>query len=167
MTHSSYYKLADDFVADIDGFARGHRDPLAKQRLAGFLCVSAVTCYELAIKEIFFEFSRKKNSVFGVFVENQYSRMNGRIKISEIKDRAANFGDKYKSRFSKLLDEQDRRSISSGGGSVVSAYSNLIVWRHTFTHEATLHSLRTYEETVDSYQRGKLVIECLAQAMRR
>lgn len=167
MSYSSRFSLADDFVSDIDSFARSHADPLAKQRLAGFLSVSAVTCYELAIKEIFFEFSRKKHAVFGCFVEDQFSRMNGRIKISEIKAKAGKFGGKYKERFTRLLAKEERESLRSGCGSVESAYSNLIIWRHTFTHDGAIHSLRTYEETVESYNKGKVIIECLAKAMTR
>jgi len=40
------------------------------------------------------------------------------------------------------------------------------LWRHDFAHAGRTATSATYEEAVQSYQDGKVVIDCLAQTMR-
>jgi hypothetical protein len=73
---------------------------------AGFLSVSGVTVFELAIKDIFIEFALKKNKVFGTFIDSHFEKINGRIKLDDLKkSHIKQFGEKYLKKFNKKLQE--------------------------------------------------------------
>ena len=65
MCYSSHFQHADDVVAHLKGFVPLLADPLLKAKYAGFVSVAAVTVYEMAIKEIFICFARRKHKVLG------------------------------------------------------------------------------------------------------
>jgi len=130
--------------------------------------VSAVTVYELAVKDIFIAFASQKNSVFGSFTAEYCSRMNGKIKREDLeKDFIKRFGSKYMKRFQKKIEECEKTSLRISGISVKACYSNLITWRNQFAHEGVLSTTATYDEVKKSYQQGKMIIDCLAQTLVR
>ena len=87
---------------------------------AGFLSVSSITVYELAIKDIFSDFATKKHLVFGHFVEKYLSRINGRIQINDLKSgQVKAFGNKYLQKFDVSINNQSVQQInitSTGAG---------------------------------------------------
>ena len=85
MAYLKRFNSVDLLISQLRPIAQTGPDPLVLSAMAGIVAVEAVTAYELAIKDIFEEFSRKKNKVFGSFVTNSYSKLNGRIKYQEIK----------------------------------------------------------------------------------
>jgi len=168
MPYFDHFKHADDVVSHLNKVMPSVTDPLLKIKYVGFVSISAVTVYELAIKDIFIEFARKKHKVLGNFTETFFQRINGKIKIKNIEDEyIKKFGDKYNLKFKKLLDTASKNYLINHHRDIKSSYSNLITWRNDFAHEGNINATATYNEVVQSYEDGKEVIHCLAQSMKR
>jgi len=168
MAYCDHFKLADDMIDHLDNVIGGIKDPFITSRYVGFVAVAAVTVYELAIKEIFYEFARRKHKVFGNFVDKHFDRINGRIKLSIIReDYLPHFGDKYLQRFESKIKKAEEKSIRARKGSIKTAYGNIITWRNDFAHEGKIPSTATYHEVTKAYHTGKAIIDCLAEIMRR
>ena len=105
MPYKDRFQLADDYVAHLDAALFGIADPFIKSRYIGFLAVSAVTVYELAIKDIFFEFADRKHKVLGNFTREYFDRLNGQIGKDRIESNyLKKFGEKYAKRFKQKLE---------------------------------------------------------------
>lgn len=168
LPHQSHYRLADDVISHLDTVMSSLADPWISTRYTGFLSVTAVTVFELAIKDIFREFARKKHPVFGKYADSQFNRINGRIKNDNLKnDYIKAFGEKYLKRYKKKIDEIENDALRNEGVSVKAAYANLINWRNDFAHEGVIPSTATYQEVVKSYELGKRIIDCVEETMRR
>lgn len=168
MSYTSHFQHADDVVAHLNTIVRGIGDPLLKAKYTGFLSVSAVTTYELAVKTIFIEFAQIKHAAFGGFASRHFDKINGRIRINNLKDDyIKKFGDKYLERFEKKLKKERANYLAAHKRDAVSSYANLIEARNKFAHGGQVSANSTYEETVRAYEDGKLVLKCLAESMRR
>jgi len=168
VTYTDHFAHADDVVSHLNTLVPGLPDPLLRAKYAGFAAVAAVTVYELAIKDVFIDFSRKKHKVFGEFTQVYFSRLNGRIKLRMLKeDHVRRFGSRYEKRFKRLLETENKTFLRTHRRELSSAYNNLIVWRHDFAHQGIISSSATYGEVVQAYEDGKKVIHCLASTMVR
>ncbi len=133
---------------------------------AGFLSVSSITVYELAIKDIFSDFATRKHLVFGHFVEKYLSKINGRIQIKDLKSgQVKAFGNKYLQKFEISLNNKETIFLASHGRSLKSSYGNLITCRHEFVHQG--NPTLTVAEVIDNYNLGKEVIHSLFDSMKR
>jgi hypothetical protein len=163
-----HFQLADLYVQHLRANVAVALDPFIASRHVGFVAVSAVTVYELALKDIFIEFGQKKHKVLGAFTEARFRRINGRIAYRSIcDDYTILFGSKYATRFKKRIAKVDRTSLRDRGVSVISAYGNIIVWRNEFAHEGQIPANVTLDEVMRGYEDGKEVIRCLASCMTR
>jgi hypothetical protein len=168
MAYTDHYRLADDMIAHLDTVIVGIADPFISSRYVGFVAVAAVTVYELAVKEIFIAFAEAKNSVFGAFTHSHFTRINGRIGKNVLRDDyIRRFGNKYVKRFDRRLNAVEAVSLRTQGLSVITSYSNLIVWRNEFAHAGQIPPTVTYTEVTRAYSAGKELIRCLAESMRR
>ncbi|MGD0610320.1 MAG: HEPN domain-containing protein [Anaerolineales bacterium] len=168
MAYTDHYQLADDVIAHLNVIVGGIQDPFLISRYIGFVAIASVTVYELAIKDIFIEFGEKKHKVLGEFTRKTFDRINGRIKTNTIRDEYISyFGDKYVKRFTKKLDETEKKELRNSGTSTLTSYGNVITWRNQFAHEGQIPSTVTFNEIITSYQVGKEVIRCLAETMQR
>jgi hypothetical protein len=140
-------------------------DEQLKSKYAGFLSASAVTVYELAIKDIFIEFAEKKNKTFGIFIEKYFRRINGQILINDIKNYVGKFGEKYLTKFNNKLEERKNQLLGTYHNDVQAVYGNLITCRHKFIHTSD-HTM-TFNEVVQAYQIGKEIINVLNDTMKR
>lgn len=59
MAYSDHFSIADDFIAHLDDVMGDLDDPFIQSRYLGFIVLSAVTVFELAIKDVFCEFAEK------------------------------------------------------------------------------------------------------------
>lgn len=155
MSYDSKFQDIDSVLDYLDGIEFKFHDPFEK-KLAGLVCVMAVTAYELAIKEIFIEFARKEYKPCSLFIDSYFNRINGRIKIENIKGQYISyFGGDYKETFGnrlKKIPENTQRS-----------YDGLIEWRHDFAHTGNITA--GYDKVTGAYEEGKEVIHCLASCM--
>ena len=168
MAYQDHFSHADDVITSLQSYVPTIVDPLQRIKFIGFVAVAAVTVYEQAVKSIFIEFGGAKNKVFGNYVQSHFERINGRIKYQTIKDEyVPQFGDKYKKRFNRKMEERSSAFLSSQGRDVRSSYGNIIVWRNDFAHEGKINFTATFPEVVTAYEDGKEIIHCLAETMRR
>ena len=168
MAYTDHYKLTDDVIAHLNTVIGGITDPFIATRYVGFVAIASVTVYELAIKEIFIDFGEKKHKALGAFTRSFFNRINGRIKVTNIRDDyIKRFGEKYVKRFRRKLNEAENQNLRNHGISILSSYANIITWRHEFVHEGKIPSTATYFEITNSYEAGKEVIRCLAETMQR
>lgn len=168
MAYTDRFMQVEDYLAHLDPMMAGIADPFVQGRYIGFIATSAVTAYELAIKDIFYAFADKKHLVLGSLTRARFFRLNGRIKLDDLKkDHVKSFGDRYHNRFKKLLDAADDAYVRNHGNSPKVAYNNVITWRHTFVHEGEPPNTTNYEEIKRNYLAGKEVIHCLYRTMVR
>ncbi len=168
MPYTDHFRLADDLIAHLDTVMGGISDPFISSRYVGFVSIVAVTVYELAIKEIFLDFSRRKHKVLGNFAAAFFERLNGRIKTAELRGNyIPRFGERYVKQYKKLEQEAEERLLRASRVSMLAAYNNVIEWRNQFAHEGKVPSTASYSEVTQAYRIGKEVIHCLAKAMRR
>ena len=166
MAYTDKFIPTDNLIAQLSPVVAAVVDPMVSINYSGFLSVSAVTVYELAIKTVFIEFAARKNKVFGVYVENKFEKINGRIKLeSLINEFISSFGDRYLNRFKSEINRLEDISVHAGTGSIKTKYNNLIVSRHQFVHGGA--PTLTVAEVMDSYNSGKHVIHSLNHAMYR
>lgn len=166
MPYTDRFIGADYIFGQMTSMAATITDPVVLSNYAGFLSVTAVTVFELAIKDVFYDFAVKKHNSFGFFVGTHFKRINGRIKLDDLrKEHIAAFGQKYLERFKKLLDAKDNLYVLASAGSIKSSYTNLIGCRHSFVH-SNLVTL-TLGEVISSYNLGKEVIHVLNSSMVR
>ena len=166
MSYQNRFVSTDNLIAHLNPFVNTITDQAIKANYAGFLSVSAVSVYELAIKDIFIEFAQKKNNIFGNFVEKHFSRINGKINIKDLKnEHIPQFGKNYHDKFEKKLKNREQIIYNTSRKNVRSDYSNLILCRHNYVHGGT--PTLTFQEVLDSYQIGKEVIHSLHETMQR
>lgn len=167
MSYSAYFIPTDQTIGHL-GTLVASLDPLLQMQYTGFAAVSAVTVYELAIKEIFREFAGKKNKVFGHFVDKHFRRINGKIGLDVIQnDYLSRFGGKYQKRFNRLISLEENSFLRANRQSIKSSYGNLIAWRHEFAHEGRIPTNATFFEVQRSYDCGKKIIDVLALTLVR
>ncbi|MDR0250472.1 MAG: hypothetical protein LBI35_04050 [Burkholderiales bacterium] len=167
MIYTPCFKHADDAVVHLRSAMPYIADPLSEPMYVGFMAVVATTAYEIAIKEIFINFAKKKHKVFGNFTKNHFDRINGRITIAAIKgEHLKRFGDVYLRRFEKKLDDAEKEHLKLYRRSIKTAYSNIIEWRNNFVHGGK-NTQATCSETISAYEDGKKIIHSLSEAMIR
>lgn len=168
MSIEDHFRSADAYIRYTDNVVGSIDDPFIKQQYVGFVAITAVTAYELAIKEIFVGFAARKHKVFGTVVENIYDRLNGHINLKELSDRhIKRFGDKYERRFRKKLQGKEDLCLKRDGRSIKASYGNLLTWRHAFVHEGRMPSNGNYVEACTAYRDGKQVVVALSESMVR
>lgn len=133
-------------------------------KFVGFLAVNAVTAYELAIKEIIEDYASSKHCDFGEYVRCALARINGRIKISDIKGELNKFGGSYKGNFETNLVSKEASVLQNTGKSLSACYDNLLTCRHRYVHASVI--TLTIQECVDYYNIGKNVIDALFDSMK-
>lgn len=168
MPYYDHYALADDMIAHLNTVMGSISNPFIESRYVGFVAIAATTVYELAIKDIFYEFALQKHIVLETFTRSHFERLNGRIKFQTIRDEhCKKFGDKYVNRFKAKSDKLEQDWLETRRISVRSSYNNVIAWRHQFAHVGVIPSTVTYSEITQSYTVGKEIIRCLAESMYR
>ena len=166
MAYTDRFISTDYLITNLSPYLATVHDAGVLASYAGFLSVSSVTVYELAIKDIFGDFALKKNKVFGHYIEKHLSRINGRIKLDDLKSsQIKTFGAKYLLKFDKSVNIKEATFLISHGRSLKSSYSNLITCRHEFVHQG--NPTLTITEVIDSYNLGKEIIHSLNESMKR
>lgn len=166
MAYQDRFIATDNLIAHLSPIVTAITDTAIKSNYAGFLSVSAVTVYELSIKDIFTEFASNKNKVFGNFIEKHFANINGKIKLADLKGlHIKPFGTKYLDKFEKKLKLREDVIFTTVRKNVRSDYSNLILCRHEYVHAG--NPTLTFQEVLESYQIGKEVIHSLYEAMQR
>lgn len=166
MSYTDHFSLVDDVSAHFDATVL-IVDPLIRSRYAGFYAVASAAVLELALKDIIISFARNEHPLFGDYLDYRYDQINGRIKLTHIKeDHLKPFGTSYKLKFDNLLKRVERYNLRSRRFSIMSSYSNLLVCRHTFAHEGIVPAATSYEDVKLGFEAGKMVMGCLSKSLK-
>lgn len=146
----------------------GIADDYIKSRYTGFVAVTAVTAYEVNIRNKIFDFCRKKHNVFGHFSESHFEKTNAKVKTDHLKDEyLKKFGARYLARFKRKTDELEVEHLRDFRKSLKGSYNNLVQWRHDFVHDGTLPIYATYDDARAAYESGKLIVVAFFEALER
>ena len=166
MPYSDRFLATDNLITHLSTFVGAITDQTLQSNYAGFLSVSSVTVYELAIKDIFIDFATKKNKVLGTVISTHFEKLNGRIGISDLRGvHIKLFGEQYLRKFDKKLKIKDDTIFATSRTNIISDFGNLITCRHKFVHNGS--PTLTVNEVINCYRNGKEVIHCLDETMRR
>lgn len=167
MTYDVHFELADKMIEHLSGVVKDVQDAFIVSRYTGFVAVSAVTVYELAIKDIFCSFAAKENKLLGSFVERYFHKINGRVSLKNIKeDYIIRFGEVYVDQFNTNLSRADDSIVRVKKRSITTGYDNIVRWRHGFVHEGKPPTTATFDEIITAYDDGKEVIRCIYESMQ-
>lgn len=168
MSYRDHFAQADDLINHLKTIMPTVDDPMLQRKYIGFVSVTAITVYELAIKQIFKDFAEKKHTVLGNFTKSYFKRINGRIALKIIKEQyVASFGEKYLRKFKGILEIEREKHLRSERRDFCSSYANLILWRNEFAHEGKVTANATFDDVVLAYEDGKKVIDSLNSTMYR
>jgi hypothetical protein len=161
-----FFTNTDSVVAHLNQVVPTIADPVIQIKYAGFVAVSSVAVYEMAIKEILIDFAHSQHKLLGNFTEASLERLNGNIRIKTIRERVGKFDATYEQSFAKKIEEENEVFLKTHKRSFISAYGNLIQWRNSFAHEGNITSNITYNDVIQAYEDGKQIIYCLREVMK-
>lgn len=163
MAYTDRFNDVDSLISNLEPIINGMPSDV-QAKMAGFLAINAVTAYELAIKEIIENYASSKHCDFGEYVRCVFSRINGRIRICDIKGELKKFGGYYKDNFEKNLQQKETSILAQNGNNLSSCYENLLTCRHQYVHTGTI--TLTITECILNYTIGRQVIEVLSETMK-
>lgn len=162
------FTASDTVLAHLTEYVGGIDDNYLKSRYTGFVAVTAVTSYEVNIRNKIFDFCRKKHKVFGDFSEAQFEKTNAKVKLAHLKDEyLKRFGGKYLKSFQKRVDLVEKEYLAEKGISLKNSYHNLITWRNDFVHEGVLPAYATYDDAREAYEAGKKIVSAFFDSLHR
>lgn len=165
--YTDHYKLADDLIAHLT-VTIPPTDFAGRARFTGYVSVSAITVFELSVKEIICDFAQRKHVTLGHFVASHFDRINGRVRLRNIQDDYLKpLGGPYLRRFKRHLGFAESALRRASRADLRSAYENLVTWRNDFAHEGRLPATATFGEVTQSYEYGKRVLACLHASLAR
>ena len=168
MNFEDHFSIADDYITHVDSMMDSLNNQFLENQYLGFVIVSTVTVFEIAAKDIIFEFAKRKHKVFGEFMAGRFEKFNARIQVDDMKrDFVSKFGEKYVKRFDRELAKVERQGLVEAGQSTKGAYKNLINWRHNFVHTGSAPQTTNYQEVKKFYDLGKDVVRCLDKSLYR
>ena len=165
---SPTFSQSDLALAHLDTYVSGISDPFIVSRYTGYVAVTAVTAFEINIREKIFEFCRKKHNVFGNFADAYFAKTNAKVKTRQLQDDYLNkFGLRYVNRYKRKMEDLEQVHLRDYRKSLKGSYNNLVQWRHDFVHDGKLPDYATYADACDAYVHGKKVIEAFFETLVR
>lgn len=162
-----HFKLGDDLIAHLRELHEG-RDQKELLRYTGFVAVSAVTVFELVVKEEFCSFASQQHNLLGAFTSSYFEKINGKVRVEALKkDYLKKFGDEFRDEFVRVLRGVAKTQLIIRKRDIERSYENIITWRNEFAHGGNAPANATFDEVCDAYDDGKLVLRCLRVALYR
>lgn len=148
---------------EIDIFvAKDPRSLQFRADLAGLLVVAMAASYEACVKETLMNFAARHHSKFAIFAQNHFSKLNSRVKISDLYNYARTFDSQINDRFGKLLKTRKNKIQSRIGRDFTAAYAQILSWRHAFAHAGIRNT--TVQEALATHRLAKGVIYTFDEA---
>ncbi len=124
--------------------------------LAGLLVVTIAASYESCVKDTLVNYAGRHHSAFANFATNNYKKLNSRININDLHSYTGTFDENVSSRFKVLLEGRRTRIDARIGRNIVSAYKQILNWRHDFAHAGVRNT--TIEEAIATHRLAKRVL---------
>ena len=124
--------------------------------LAGLLVVAMAAAYETCVKETLVGFATRHHVKFGHYAENQYAKLNSRIRLSDLYTYCRTYDQGIHERFGKIVKSRKRRFSELVGRDFSNDYNQILNWRHDFAHERRRNT--TVEEALVTHRCAKLML---------
>lgn len=135
--------------------------PEVVQFYVGFFAVTAVAAIEDSLKSTLVSCAERVDPRFGAYVDNANKRLNAQVKIEQIANHLAIFGEEPRKKFKSRICSFVCHFQGLYRTDPTSRYANLVLARHTFAHGGQITNI-TYNEAKKGYRVGKTII-ALAQ----
>ena len=121
-----------------------HVDRKIRGELAGMFAVTIVATYESIVKETLIEYAGRFHPKYQLHVENDFSKMNARISLDNLKSYSSKFGlapwkdpkaPKNATTFHRLFAEKRKVVERRFRKDLSASYNNLFQWRNDYAHE--------------------------------
>lgn len=159
-----HLKKIDDLAQEIRHFVP--EDNIGAQTfradLAGLLVVAIAASYEACVKEILIAYATKHHIMFGNYAQNNYSKINSRIKINDLKGYARLFAPSIEVSFKARLTEKRSRISAKVGINIENRFEQILDWRHDFAHAWKKNT--TIDEALKTHRFGKRVLYAFDEA---
>ena len=130
--------------------------------LAGLLVVTIAASYEACVKEVLVNYAAKQHVAFGNFAQNNYKKINSRVKVKDLLGYAKLFGDNVDKRFKERLAIKKKRISDRLGINIENRFEQILDWRHDFAHAWVNNT--TIEEALKTHRFGKRVLYAFDEA---
>lgn len=124
--------------------------------LAGLMVVAIAAAYESCVKETLTRFADRKHESFGLFAQNNYSKLNSRISLADLYGYARLFGNEIHNKFGELLEIRRNKLEVRIGRNITASYKQILSWRHDFAHAGVRNT--TVEEAIATHHLAKRVL---------
>jgi hypothetical protein len=159
------FQNVDILIHDLDKFVRtGANTEVQKFRynLAGLLVVTMVASFENSVKHVIINYAHSRNKDFGSFSERHFGKINGKVRIDDLKKYCLLFGEDRKDNFVRILESRRKKIRERARLDINASYDQIIDRRHSFAH--TWAVSLTIEEAICQYRAAKRVIYAFGEA---
>jgi len=173
---NSNFKHIRELANDIDNrlSQSNAADRKIRSELAGMFAVTIVATYESIVKETLIDYAGKFHQKYQAHVENDFSKLNARISLADLKNYSKKFGlpawaepgapKKNKTVFHKMLNEKRKVVERRFRKDLVKSYSNLFMWRNDYAHERSANT--TFDEVYESHRVAQYVIRTFVKSFQ-
>lgn len=140
--------------------------------LAGMFSVTVVATYEGIVRETLIDYAGRFHQKYQSHVESDFSKMNARISLDNLKGYSKKFGlqewvdpsspQKEFTVFHKLYQEQRMIVERRFRKDMQQSYTNLFRWRHDYAHERSTSA--TFRDVYESHRVAQYVIRSFVKA---
>lgn len=124
--------------------------------LAGLLVVAIAASYESCVKETLVNYASKHHPQFGVYAQNQYSKLSSRVRIGDLYKYASTCDNAVHHKFGLIIKDRKNRLMHRVGRDFTKSYDQILSWRHDFAHEGLRNT--TVEEALSTHTFAKRVL---------
>lgn len=133
--------------------------------LAGLLVVTIAASYEACVKETLINYASRHHAAFGNFAQNNYSKINSRVRVHDLKSYAKIFGFNIEKDFKAALAIKKLRISNRLGINIENRFEQILNWRHDFAHAWKTNT--TIEEALATHRFGKRVLYAFDEAFEK
>jgi len=152
-------------LRDLARSLRGLENRLENE-LAGMFSVAIVATYEDIIKETLIDYSGKIHPKFQTYIENDFEKINARIRWNDLNSYAVKFGldewqdpasQKTGTIFDGLLKQKREIVERRFRRDLMRSYDFLLDWRNGYAHELSTPPV-TFKDVYDTHRTAQYVI---------
>lgn len=158
----------DDLIAEIETLVppgAGYQAIKFRADLAGLLVVAVAATYETCVKTVLYSYANGHHAEFGSFAERNYSKLNSKIQVSDLKRYCSLFSPDIRKRFDKRLSSKKQKILERTGSNIETCYDQILTWRHDFAHAWNRNS--TIEEAARTHMAAKRIIYVFDDSFNR
>lgn len=130
--------------------------------LAGLLVVAMAVSYETCVKTVLTDYAASRHVDFGIFTENNFSKLNSKVSVDDLAKYAKLFGGSAHANFMPTLKRKKDALFRRTGINIETSYGQILSWRHAYAHAGQRST--TITEAIKTHRYGKRVLYIFASA---